>query len=195
MDGDNDPAPENIPALWDDPPIVNDLYKGQSWDWDGIDHRIVAGGNYNEPLFPNGWTPLGKSFLDLFLYFFPMAWFTVVLLEKTSKAIQQFGGNGNTQPVTFGEMIHFLGIRLLMSTQQGWSIGDYWNYSNEVRDQETCPCPFNMPNFMSFQRFQSIQRFLTYTDVQAPTFIDRFWEIRQMIKAWNMLMANVFLSG
>ena len=35
-----------------------------------IDWRIVAGGNYNEPSFPNGWTPQDKSVLNLFLYFF-----------------------------------------------------------------------------------------------------------------------------
>ncbi len=161
MDDDNDPAPENVPALWDEAPAVNNLYEGQSWGWDGIDWRVVAGGNYNEPSFPNGWTPQGKSFLDLFLHFFPMVWFTNVVVVKTSEAIQQSGGYGNNQPVTFGEMIRFLGIRLLMSTQQGWSVGDYWTYSNEPADQETCPCVYNMRSYMTHKRFRSIQRFLT----------------------------------
>ena len=72
-----------------------------------------------------------------------------------------------------------------MSTQQGWSTRDYWTYSNEPADQETCPCVYNMRSFMTYTRFRSIQRYLTFTDVQAPTFADKFWEIRQMIKAWN----------
>jgi hypothetical protein len=195
VDDDNDPAPENVPALWDEAPAVNDLYEGQSWGWDGIDRRIVSGGNYNEPSFPNGWTPQGKSFLDLFLHFFQMTWFTNVLVAKTCEAIQQSGGYGNNRPVTFGEMIRFLGIRLLMATQQGWSVKDYWSYTKEQADQETCPCVYNMRSYMTYTRFRSIQRFLMYTDVRAPTFVDKFWEIRQMIKAWNAHMANVFLAG
>jgi hypothetical protein len=78
--------------------------------------HVVVGGNYNKPLFPNGWTPQGKSFFNLFLYFFPMVWFTMVLMAKTSKAMQQSGGNGSRQPVIFGEMLQFFGIRLLMYT-------------------------------------------------------------------------------
>jgi hypothetical protein len=117
VDDDNDPAPENIPTLWDEAPAVNDLYEGQSWSWDGIDWRVVAMGNYNEPSFPNGWTPQGKSFIDLFLYFLLMVWFTNVVVAKTSNAVQQSGGDNSMQPVTFGEMIRFLGIQLLMLTQ------------------------------------------------------------------------------
>ena len=48
---------------------------------------------------------------------------------------------------------------------------------------------------MTFWRFKSIQRFLTFTDVRAPTFADKFWEIRQMIKEWNTHMTNVFLAA
>ncbi len=92
VDDNNDPAPENIPTLWDEAPAVNDLYKGQSWGWDGIDRHVVAGGNYNEPSFTNHWTPQGKSFIDLFLHFLPMGWFTNVVVAKTSNAVQQSGG-------------------------------------------------------------------------------------------------------
>jgi hypothetical protein len=193
VDDDNKPAPENEPELWDKAPVVNDLYEGQSWGWDGINRRIVAGGNYNEPSFPNNWVPQGKSYLDLFCYFFPMVWFTTVLAAMTSTAIQESGGNGSTAPVTFGEMI--LGIRLLMSTQQGWTVDDYWSYSLESANQGDCPCPFNMQTFMIMRRFCCINRFLTFTNVRAPTFVDRFLEIYQMIKAWNTHMVNVFLAG
>ena len=126
---------------------------------------LVAGGNYNEPSFPNGWTPQGKLFLDLFLYFLPMVWFTNVIVAKTSNTVQQSGGDGSTQPVTFGKMIRFLGIRLLMSTQQGWSVDNYWSYTNKQADQESCPCPAKMRSYMTCRRFKPIQRYLTFTDV------------------------------
>ena len=45
VDDDNDPAPENVPGLFDVPPVVNGgLFEGQSWGWDGIDHRQMTGG-------------------------------------------------------------------------------------------------------------------------------------------------------
>ena len=45
VDDDNDPAPENVPGLFDVPPVVNGgLFEGQSWGWDGIDHLQMAGG-------------------------------------------------------------------------------------------------------------------------------------------------------
>jgi hypothetical protein len=71
VDDDNEPLPENVPADGNVPTANEGLYKGQSWGWDGIDWQITTvGGNYNGPSFPNQWTPQGKSFLDLFLYFF-----------------------------------------------------------------------------------------------------------------------------
>ncbi len=136
VDDDNDPAPENVPAVDEAPPVVNDLLEGQEWGWDGIDRRVVAGGNYNEPSFPNNWVPQGKSYLDLFIYFFPMVWFTTVLVAKTSAAIVESGLHGSKAPVTFGEMIRFLGIRLLMSTQQGWTVDDYWRYSEAANQTD-----------------------------------------------------------
>jgi hypothetical protein len=53
VDEDNDPAQENIPAVNETPPVVNNLLEGQEWGWDGINQCVVAGGNYNEPSFPN----------------------------------------------------------------------------------------------------------------------------------------------
>ncbi len=197
MKDNNDPAPapENVPAVNEDTPVVNDLLEGQAWRWDGIDRRVVVGGNYNEPSFPNNWVPQGMLYLDLFVYSLPMVWFTTVLLAKTSKAIQESGLHGSRAPVTFGELIRFLRIRLLMSTQQGWTVKDYWRYSLEAADDQTdCPCPFNMSPYMSMRRFRSINQHLTYTDAHAPAYTDRFWEIRKMIKAWNTHMANVFLA-
>jgi hypothetical protein len=91
-------------------------------------------------------------------------------------AVQASGGHGSTAPVTFGKMIQFLGIKLLISTQQGWSIDDYWNYSTgELPDQETCLCIYNMWAFMSVRRFKSINWYLTFMDVQDPRLWTSFW--------------------
>ena len=113
VDDDNDPAPENVPGFIDVPPVVDGgLFEGQSWGWDGIDRRQTAGGGYDEPSFPHGFTPIGKTYLQLFMHFFPMTWFSAVLLPQTSAGVLDAG----TTPVTFGDLLRFLGIRLLMST-------------------------------------------------------------------------------
>jgi hypothetical protein len=45
VDDDNNPAPENIPGLFNVPAVVDGgLFEGQSWGWDGIDRRQTAGG-------------------------------------------------------------------------------------------------------------------------------------------------------
>ena len=49
VDDDNDPAPENVPRLFDVPPaaavVDGGLFEGQSWGWDGIDRCQTGGGD------------------------------------------------------------------------------------------------------------------------------------------------------
>jgi hypothetical protein len=62
VDDNNDPAPENVPGFFDVPPVVDGgLFERQSWGWDGIDRRQMAGGGYDEPSFPHGFTPIRKT--------------------------------------------------------------------------------------------------------------------------------------
>jgi hypothetical protein len=140
VDDDNDPAPENVPGLFEVPPVVVDggLFEGQSWGWDGIDRCQTAGGGYDEPSFPHGFTPIGKTYLQLFMHFFPMTWFSAVLLPQTSAGVVDTG----TAPVTFGELLRFLGVRLPMSTCLRWKVDEFWNYDTVPRDQEEDPCPY-----------------------------------------------------
>ena len=156
-----------------------------------------GGRNYVDPLFPNQWTPQGTSYLDLFFYFFPMVWLKTILLAKTNMAVLAGGGYMAANPITFSELLQFLGIRLLMSTSSGWSQDEFWNYINKSmpRDQEADGCPYSFWAFMMQRRFRAISCNLSYTDANPPTFVDKFWEVRQMIKAWNAHMANIFLAG
>jgi hypothetical protein len=113
VDDDNHPAPENVPGLFDAPLIVDSgLFEGQSWGWDGIDHRQTAGGGYNKPSFCQGFTPIGKTYLELFVLFFPMKWLSNLLLPRTSMGLV----NAAAAPLTFGKLLRFLAIRLLMAT-------------------------------------------------------------------------------
>ncbi len=62
VDDDNQPAPENVP----EPPMTTNLYAGQTWGWDGIDQREVVINTKNDASFENGWTPVGKSWMEIF---------------------------------------------------------------------------------------------------------------------------------
>ena len=126
-----------------------------------------------------------------------MVWLKTVLLVKTNEAVLAGRGYTAANPITFSELLRFLGIRLLMSTSSGWSQDKFWNYIDEStpRDQEADGCPYNFRAFMTQRRFKAISRNLSYTDANPPTFVDKFWEVRQMIKAWKAHMVNIFLAG
>lgn len=46
------------------------LFPGQRWRWDGIDKRALVTESKKAPEFEQGWTPLGKSWMDVFLLVF-----------------------------------------------------------------------------------------------------------------------------
>ena len=171
MDDDNDPAPENIP---DGPPKINTgLYEGQPWGWDGVDRRVTAGENYNEPSFSNSSTPIGRTYLEMFLHFIPMTLLTTVLIPTTSIDI----------------------INSAVATCSGWSVDDFWSTNKIQQDQENDPCLYNFRMYMSKRHFLAITRFLSFTQDHPPRFADKFWEVRDMIKAFNDHMASIFIAA
>ncbi len=97
--------------------------------------------------------------------------------------------------MTFGELLRFLGLCLLMATCSRWTVDQCWNYYTIPRNQEEDPRPYNSRTFMSKRRFHVINRYLVFTNVQQPAFVDKFWLIRLMIKSWNNHMAGIFLCA
>jgi hypothetical protein len=88
-----------------------------------------------------------------------------------------------------GEFVRFLGIQLFMSTMSGFKQRDFWS-SKPPETEAGAPYRFN--KWMSRKRYEAILAALTYTDQNKPTFRDRFWEVRQMIKMWNQNMKEIF---
>ena len=69
---------------------------------------------------------------------------------------------------------------------------DFWSTRPVSRKRGT---PFKFTDIMLSSKFEKIQSSLVFTDQDAPTYKDRFWEVRQILKAFNDNMKEVFMSG
>ena len=71
---------------------------------------------------------------------------------------------------------------------------EYWCYNTVPEPQEDGPCPYNFKGYMSKRRFMAITKCLIFTDAISPAYHDKFWQVRQMIWAWNENTANRFVA-
>ena len=49
--------------------------------------------------------------------------------------------------------------------------------------------------YMSHTRFELILQHIKYTEINPPTYKDRFWEVREMLEEWNKSMATNFVPS
>ena len=96
-------------------------------------------------------------------------------------------------PLTNGNLLRYLGLWLLMSTLYGWKRKDFCSVT--LFYQEANPCPYRLGEFMSKRRFNAITRELRFTNTNPPSYVDIFWKIFQMLKAWNDHMTYIFLAS
>ena len=55
-----------------------------------------------------------------------------------------------------------------------------------------CYAPLRLGGFMSRKRFDTILKALAITSRSPPAFRDRFWEVREILEAWNANMTEQF---
>jgi hypothetical protein len=172
------------------------LHEGQEWGWDGIDQRATLGGAmYNGPSFADGWTAQRKTFVEIFLHLFPLEFCTNVIVEGTSSALVGV----NSARMTIGEMLRYVGMWLLMSCYMK-SPDYFWRSAprttttpDDNEDEENDTSLFTFNRYMSRRRFLAITSALRFTSSTPLNFWDKFWEVREMIAAWNEHMAKIFL--
>ncbi len=112
-----------------------------------------------------------------------------VLLAETNKAMRTL----KKDDITWGELVRYLGLWLLMATVNGFSRDDFWD--PEPFNQETKPCPYRLNKYMSKRRFNLINPELRFTNIMPLRYHDPFWQIRQMVKEWNSNMAAFFVCS
>ena len=74
-------------------------------------------------------------------------------------------------PLTYGYLLRYLGLWILMSTCSGWHREDFWSVA--PFDQEANPCPYCLGEFISKRRFNAITRELRFANTNPPTPYDR----------------------
>jgi len=96
------------------------------------------------------------------------------------------------EPVQYGEFLRWLGLWFLMATVVGPRRRDFW--SSPPID-EFDGAPFCLNKWISRTCFEAILSSLRFTDSAPLTQKDGFWEIRQLIDAWNENMDANFRSS
>ena len=168
VDDDNEPAPENMPVAAEH---SNDIFSG--WEHSGICHRCCMI-QQNPKCVLKFWTTRDgePSNLQMFegLFFTPFIKSVIILTTNNNL----LAGEKN---ITYGEFLRWIGLWLLMSTLIGPQRCDFW--ATHIIGAFS-GAPICLGVWMSRKRFEAILQALTYTDRQPPTFIDKFWEVRQM---------------
>ena len=178
IDDDNEPAPENIPPAAAS--AQSDIFKG--WEHDGVCHRRRLNPNNSRASLKNFPRDVVPNRVQLFEHFFPKEYVKEVIIPETNKHL---GDN----PLTFGEFLRFVGIFFLMATTSFENRRDFWSTSTISMFKGA---PFRFNELMSRYRFDAIVAALRLTSSQPPAYKDRFWEVRDLIAAWNKNMDSNF---
>ena len=99
----------------------------------------------------------------------------------------------DVDPLTYGDLLRYLGIWILVSICSGWKREDFWSVTPFY--QEENPCPYCLGEFMSKRRFNTITRELRSNNTNPLPYVDKFWKFCQMVKARNDHMTSIFLAS
>ena len=107
-----------------------------------------------------------------------------IIPEMNKKLVQD-----KHHPVSYGEFLCWIGLWFLMATingpehQEFWSLGEIDMFAG---------APMRLGIFMSQKRFDAILKAFLITSSDPPDFRDCFWEIHDILKAWNENMTEYF---
>jgi len=179
IDDDNAPAPENIPTI--NTGVAEVEY--EDWGHSGICYRRERGPP-NMGARINGIGPdVVPTYLQLFEILFPVNFVKTVM-------IPMMNASGELEPeLKYGEFIKWLGLWFLMATTSVQNRRSFWSVKPPDNFDIT-QLRFN--EYMSRNRFENIRAALSFTNVEPPTYLDRFWEVRQLLDEWNTNMDRKF---
>ena len=180
--GDNNKtAPENIPQSTD--PTSSTL--NTEWGHSGFWYRKSlsmqnSGAKLNFHVDPTE----DDYYLQLFEGFFPKDLLNMIIEGINTKI--------NSDLVTYGEFLQWIGLWVMVSTVAGTDCQSFWSTHDLDIFQG---CFFTLLNYMTCTHFENILNNLAYTSKDPPEYKDRFWEVRNMLDCWNKNMAKMFLPS
>ena len=182
IDDDTLPAPENVP-------VANQNDNGcvllPIGDDDNVCQRRMNGVlNRNPRLIGLPKDSIHLSRMQMFELLFPIDFVKNNMIPEMNKKL----GDAVGKEISYGEFLQFVGIILKISSVIGPDRHDFWNTTSDI-------APFKFNDIMSKHRFDSILHSLAFTDREAPAYNDKFWEVRDIIDAWNDNMKKVYLPG
>ena len=184
VDNNNQPLPENVPTEAETTTTANQPQIFSSWEHSGSCFCYLEGGRKNKARL-NFNTDVNPTIEQLFEMFFFKPFIIEVIVPETNKHMKE----DKHRPVAYGEFLHWLGLWFLMATNTGPDHSDFWSLG-----EVDCfvGAPMRLGHLMSRKRFEAILKALSYTSRQCPAFQDRFWEVCQMLDAWNTNMMEQF---
>ena len=182
VDDDNMPAPENIPNVNSMP---NDTMMG--WEHSNVClRRSNVQGNAKPRLLFITMEQGEPSILQLFKGLFFKSYLQDVIIPKTNDAMSLH------EKLTYGEFLHWLGLWFLMATIIGLQQHEFWSLSPISAFERA---PLRLGVYMGWNQFVDILSALQFTDSQLPPYLDKFWEVWQIVKAWGDNMNTHFRPG
>ena len=120
-----------------------------------------------------------------FSRFFFKQFIVATIIPQTNIQLEQ----QRNRPTSYGEFLHWLGLWFLMATINGPDWSDFWSMT-----EVDCfvGAPLRLGGFMSRKRFDMILKALAITSRSPPAFRDRFWEVHEILEAWNANMTEQF---
>ena len=94
--------------------------------------------------------------------------------------------------MSYGELLHWIGLWTMMSTVAGTDRRSLWSTHNI---KIFSGCFFTLSTHMSRTRFKLILQHLKQTNINPPAYKDRFWEVCEMLEEWNKNMAMNFVPS
>ena len=93
--------------------------------------------------------------------------------------------------VSYGEMLSWIGLWILMSTVDGSDKHSFWSTKDPKMYEGA---PFRLTSLMSQNCFEEILGSIAYTSNNPPELLDKFWEVRQLIHESNKNMKKFIPS-
>ena len=182
VDDDNQPLPENIPTPAEEGQDAPQFFS--TWEHSGDCYRSLAGGRKHKARL-SIYADVKPTIQQLFEMFFFKQYVEGIIIPQTNIRLRQ----EKHCPVSYGEFLRWLGLWLLMATINGPDRTDFWSLG-----EVDCfvGAPLRLGSFMSRKWFEAILKALAITARQPPAFRDHFWEVREIIEAWNANMTEQF---